>query len=100
MILMSSYGSQEGRIDEGGNLQCSYHGWSFDGRGSCVRIPQASPEGPEARALQSPRACATRLPTMQSQGLLFVWPDENGLERARATKPPRSLIHFISTISL
>ncbi|XP_059429848.1 pheophorbide a oxygenase, chloroplastic-like [Corylus avellana] len=79
----------EGRIDEGGNLQCSYHGWSFDGRGSCVRIPQASPEGPEARALQSPRACATRLPTMQSQGLLFVWPDENGLERARATKPPR-----------
>ncbi|KAE8037559.1 hypothetical protein FH972_010140 [Carpinus fangiana] len=29
------------------------------------------------------------LPTMQSQGLLFVWPDENGLERARATKPPR-----------
>uniref|UniRef100_A0A2N9EYI2 Rieske domain-containing protein n=1 Tax=Fagus sylvatica TaxID=28930 RepID=A0A2N9EYI2_FAGSY len=78
----------EGRIDEGGNLQCSYHGWSFDGCGSCVKIPQASPEGPEARAIRSPRACATRFPTMQSQGLLFVWPDENGWERARATKPP------------
>ncbi|KAG5515610.1 hypothetical protein RHGRI_036601 [Rhododendron griersonianum] len=78
----------EGRIDENGHLQCSYHGWSFDGCGSCTRIPQASPEGPEARAVRSPRACATRFPTMVSQGLLFVWPDENGWERAQATKPP------------
>ncbi|KDP43954.1 hypothetical protein JCGZ_05421 [Jatropha curcas] len=78
----------EGRIDENGHLQCSYHGWSFDGCGSCTRIPQASPEGPEARAVKSPRACATRFPTMVSQGLLFVWPDENGWERAQATKPP------------
>ncbi|PNY09333.1 pheophorbide a oxygenase chloroplastic-like [Trifolium pratense] len=78
----------EGRIDEGGNLQCSYHGWSFDGRGSCVVIPQASPEGPEARAIGSPRACATRFPTLVSQGLLFVWPDENGWEKANASKPP------------
>ncbi|KAJ7981072.1 pheophorbide a oxygenase, chloroplastic [Quillaja saponaria] len=78
----------EGRIDEDGNLQCSYHGWSFDGCGSCVKIPQASPDGPEARAIQSPRACATRFPTKVSQGLLFVWPDENGWERANATKPP------------
>ena len=79
---------QEGRIDEGGNLQCSYHGWSFDGCGSCVKIPQASPEGPEARAVKSPKACATRFPTMVSQGLLFVWPDENGWEKANASKPP------------
>ncbi|KAK3020296.1 hypothetical protein RJ639_045794 [Escallonia herrerae] len=76
------------KIDENGHLQCSYHGWSFDGCGSCARIPQASSEGPEARAVQSPRACATRFPTMVSQGLLFVWPDENGVERAQATKPP------------
>ncbi|XP_028756889.1 pheophorbide a oxygenase, chloroplastic [Neltuma alba] len=78
----------EGRIDEDGNLQCSYHGWSFDGCGSCVRIPQASSEGPEARAIRSPRACATKFPTMVSQGLLFVWPDENGWEKAGAAKPP------------
>ncbi|KAE9461302.1 hypothetical protein C3L33_06805, partial [Rhododendron williamsianum] len=78
----------EGRIDENGHLQCSYHGWSFDGCGSCTGIPQASLEGPEARAVRSPRACATRFPTMVSQGLLFVWPDENGWERAQATKPP------------
>ncbi|KAK0605676.1 hypothetical protein LWI29_029481 [Acer saccharum] len=78
----------EGRIDENGHLQCSYHGWSFDGRGSCTMIPQAASEGPEARAVRSPRACATRFPTMVSQGLLFVWPDENGWERAKATNPP------------
>lgn len=78
----------EGRIDEDGNLQCSYHGWSFDGCGSCTQIPQAASEGPEARAVRSLRACVTRFPTMISQGLLFVWPDENGWERANATKPP------------
>ncbi|WCJ41624.1 Pheophorbide a oxygenase chloroplastic [Euphorbia peplus] len=78
----------EGRIDENGHLQCSYHGWSFDGCGSCTRIPQASSEGPEARAVKSSRACVTSFPTMVSQGLLFVWPDENGRERAQATKPP------------
>ncbi|KAH6826009.1 Pheophorbide a oxygenase family protein with Rieske 2Fe-2S domain-containing protein [Perilla frutescens var. hirtella] len=79
----------EGRLDENGHLQCSYHGWSFDGCGSCTRIPQAASEGPEARAVKSPRACATRFPTMVSQGLLFVWPDENGWERAQATIPPK-----------
>ncbi|VAI09886.1 unnamed protein product [Triticum turgidum subsp. durum] len=56
----------EGRIDETGGLQCSYHGWSFDGSG----------------------ACATKFPTLLSQGLLFVWPDENGWDKAKATKPP------------
>lgn len=78
----------EGRLDENGDLQCSYHGWSFNGCGSCTRIPQAASQGPEAKAFQSPRACATRFPIMVSQGLLFVWPDENGWERAQATKPP------------
>ncbi|KAI3908281.1 hypothetical protein MKX01_027303 [Papaver californicum] len=77
----------EGRIDEDGNIQCSYHGWSFDKTGSCVGIPQASNEGPESRAVKSPRACAKKFPTLVSQGLLFVWPDENGWDKASATKP-------------
>ncbi|WOL07429.1 pheophorbide a oxygenase, chloroplastic [Canna indica] len=78
----------EGRIDETGCLQCSYHGWSFDGSGSCVRIPQAASEGPEARAVRSPRSCAIKFPTLVSQGLLFVWPDENGWKKAASTEPP------------
>lgn len=32
----------EGRIDEEGRLQCSYHGWSFEGRGGCSCIPQVN----------------------------------------------------------
>lgn len=79
----------EGRIDENGDLQCSYHGWSFDGCGLCTRIPQAKLDSPEARAVKSPRARATKFPTKVSQGLLFVWPDENGWERARVSNPPR-----------
>jgi phenylpropionate dioxygenase-like ring-hydroxylating dioxygenase large terminal subunit len=30
---------------EGGNIVCGYHGWTFDGTGKCVRIPQR--ENPE-----------------------------------------------------
>eukprot|EP01031_Cornospumella_fuschlensis_P040433 gene40433-49276_t len=31
----------EGRIDtHTGCLECPYHGWQFDDRGSCVKIPQ------------------------------------------------------------
>ncbi|KAJ7559496.1 hypothetical protein O6H91_04G087800 [Diphasiastrum complanatum] len=78
----------EGRIDENGWLQCSYHGWSFQGDGSCRRIPQAASEGPEAKAIFSPRACATSFPTLVSQGLLFVWPDDKGWDKASQTKPP------------
>uniref|UniRef100_A0A1J3FM00 Pheophorbide a oxygenase, chloroplastic n=1 Tax=Noccaea caerulescens TaxID=107243 RepID=A0A1J3FM00_NOCCA len=79
----------EGRLDENGHLQCSYHGWSFAGCGSCTKIPQASTSGPEVRAVKSPRACAIKFPTMVSQGLLFVWPDENGWDRANSIEPPR-----------
>lgn len=78
----------EGRLDENGWLQCSYHGWSFREDGSCGRIPQAASEGPEAQALSSPRACAVSFPTLVSQGLLFVWPDEKGWEMSSKTKPP------------
>ncbi|CAK9227087.1 unnamed protein product [Sphagnum jensenii] len=52
----------EGRLDDSGMLQCSYHGWSFQGDGSCAAIPQAAPEGPEAKAWFSPRACAVAYP--------------------------------------
>ena len=31
----------EGRINGAGQLECPYHGWSFDGEGHCRSIPQA-----------------------------------------------------------
>jgi pheophorbide a oxygenase len=78
----------EGRLDESGMLQCSYHGWAFKGDGSCGAIPQAATSGPEAKAKFSPRACAVSYPAQVSQGLLFVWPDEKGGEKASQTPPP------------
>eukprot|EP00249_Psilotum_nudum_P008253 c21144_g1_i1 orf=364-2055(+) len=79
----------EGRIDEDGWLQCSYHGWSFKPDGQCGRIPQAAPDGPEAKAISSPRACASTFPTLVSQGMLFVWPDEKGWKKAYKMEPPK-----------
>ncbi|KAL2612170.1 hypothetical protein R1flu_023862 [Riccia fluitans] len=79
----------EGRIDENGWLQCSYHGWSFKPDGACGVIPQAASQGPESKAQFSPKACAITLPTVVSDGLLFVWPDEKGWEKAQSTEPPR-----------
>lgn len=75
-------------MDEDGWLQCSYHGWSFRSDGSCARIPQASPVGPESGAAASPKACVVKFPTLVSQGMLFVWPDEDDWEKASSTKPP------------
>eukprot|EP00850_Spirogloea_muscicola_P004621 SM000020S05971 [mRNA] locus=s20:166436:168539:- [translate_table: standard] len=80
---------QEGRLDDKGQLQCSYHGWSFRGDGSCALIPQAAQEGPEARAAANPRACTISFPTRVSQGLLFVWPNESGWHQAAATEAPK-----------
>ena len=60
----------EGRIAEDGLLECPYHGWAFKGDGSCDRIPQ-QPEGGVAH--QSKRACVNALPTVERQGLLFIY---------------------------
>ncbi len=39
---------------EGGNIVCGYHGWAYDGTGTCVRIPQnpddAIPAGAKVQA--------------------------------------------------
>ncbi|KAL2634146.1 hypothetical protein R1flu_005625 [Riccia fluitans] len=78
----------EGRVDEDGCLSCSYHGWSFKGDGSCAKIPQARPEGPEAKACDQKKSRAVALPVVVKQGILFVWPDENSPELASKTEPP------------
>ena len=66
----------EGRIQQDTRqLQCSYHGWTFDADGSCQRIPQAAPQTEQA-ALQNPRSC---VPTYSTHidpptGVLWIWP--------------------------
>jgi len=64
----------EGKI-VGDSLQCSYHGWRFDGEGKCVHIPQA-PASQAPSMCSNRRACASSFPVRSEFGLLWVWPDE------------------------
>ncbi|MBW4459005.1 MAG: Rieske 2Fe-2S domain-containing protein [Nodosilinea sp. WJT8-NPBG4] len=63
----------EGRVNESGELECPYHGWTFAGDGACTHIPQQSVDGQGNR---SSRACAVSMPTAVRQGLLFVYPGQ------------------------
>jgi phenylpropionate dioxygenase-like ring-hydroxylating dioxygenase large terminal subunit len=54
-----------GKVAEGGWLECGYHGWCFDGAGACRKVPGLQGE-PEASTRRVP-AYATR----EQDG--FVW---------------------------
>jgi phenylpropionate dioxygenase-like ring-hydroxylating dioxygenase large terminal subunit len=62
----------EGRINDRGELECPYHGWSFEGTGACTAIPQAKPAA-AATACASPRSRCRSYATATAQGLLFVF---------------------------
>lgn len=56
----------QGRIEPAGStLMCSYHGWSFNGQGRAVSIPQAHFQNPAAEeaACNSNRSCVKAFPT-------------------------------------
>lgn len=78
----------EGRIDEDGDLQCSYHGWCFGPKGDCKYIPQAPSDGPPVHT--SKRACASTYPSLQQQGIVWFWPntDPQFKDIAMDKKPP------------
>ena len=78
----------EGRINEAGQLECPYHGWTFAGEGACQAIPQQYPEG---QAHTSQRACVRSLPTQAHQGLLFAFPGEED----QAEKVPVPLVDVL-----
>jgi phenylpropionate dioxygenase-like ring-hydroxylating dioxygenase large terminal subunit len=63
----------EGRINTQGDLECGYHGWSFNHLGNCTRIPQMTSGSAQLeRALSSPRSCVDKFAAEVKQGLLFV----------------------------
>lgn len=55
----------EGRVLPSGHLQCRYHGWEFDVRGACLRVPGLPAPG-EARGRR-----AEAFPVRERDG--FVW---------------------------
>lgn len=62
----------EGRVEQDGTLNCSYHGWRFNGEGRVTAIPQAK-DADLARLLANPRACAATRPVKLRRGVLWVW---------------------------
>ncbi|WP_219940926.1 aromatic ring-hydroxylating dioxygenase subunit alpha [Iamia sp. SCSIO 61187] len=63
-----------GSVDRTGEtdvLRCGYHGWCFDGGGTCTTIPALGPDArlPPRSAATTPAAVATHL------GLVWVAPD-------------------------
>lgn len=58
-----------GRV-EGERLRCPFHGWAFDSEGVCREISYAK------RIPESARA--TRWPTLERNGFVFVWRDPSG----------------------
>jgi len=60
----------EGRIEKTGELMCAYHGWRFDGSGTCTSIPQAINK---ESYLSNPKACVHSYPTQCIDGIIWVW---------------------------
>ncbi|MEY4430932.1 MAG: hypothetical protein RLZZ533_868, partial [Cyanobacteriota bacterium] len=58
----------EGRLNGAGELECPYHGWTFNGEGHCTAIPQAT-----AGSRISSRSHCRSYATATAQGLLFVF---------------------------
>ncbi|CAD7698672.1 unnamed protein product, partial [Ostreobium quekettii] len=78
-----------GSVQEDGTLACRYHGWCFNGKGECTRIPQAVDAASEATACASSRSSVQAFPTLEAHGLLWVWPDDgpSAWEEASSAEP-------------
>lgn len=60
----------KGRIIDGGErVQCSYHGWQFDNKGTCAKVPQA------AENQYIPRSCNIEpWEVVEKSGVIWVAP--------------------------
>jgi pheophorbide a oxygenase len=65
----------QGRVDRATNtLECSYHGWAFDGKtGACDRIPQAE-ASVVATAKKSAKSNAQSYSVVIEKNVLWAWP--------------------------
>jgi len=83
-------------------LQCSYHGWEFDGnhQGQCVNIPQATSKI-EQSAFQSPRSCVTSYSVRVHKNVLWYWPwpeDSLSIVQDYPRKHPEGMMESIARI--
>ena len=72
----------EGRVLADGVLECAYHGFCYDGRGNCVRIPSQLDRPIPSRAKLKP------FPLIEQDGLVWVWPGDP--QKMGDATPPRT----------
>ena len=72
-----------GRVTREGVLQCAYHGWSFDTRGACARIPSLV-DGSAAQARD-----AVAFPTLEQQGFVWIYSTPSRRPETPPTTPHR-----------
>ena len=64
----------EGRIDENGEIECPYHGWTFDGTGACTKIPQLGADATkEVKSTVLAGCGGTAYAVAEKQGLIWLW---------------------------
>ncbi len=69
-----------GGVVDGATIACPFHGWAFDGSGSCVRIPYAERIPPRART--------TSYPVHEAHGLVFVHHGDGPIFEPPRVPPP------------
>ncbi len=57
----------KGRVNAG-ELECPYHGWRFDGSGTCTAVP-----GLLSSPTAAPSRCADAYPVREQDGLVWIW---------------------------
>ncbi len=73
-----------GKITPGGQMQCGYHGWTYDGAtGKCVAIPNLHDDEKVPERYRAETRGVT-----ECDGFVYVW---IGSPQASATPPPHSL---------
>ena len=71
-----------GKILDDGNLQCAYHGFTYNGNGQCVLIPSQTDQQIPSRAKLKP------YPVIEQDGVVWVWP--GSADRMGKARPPRT----------
>jgi len=69
---------------EGETVECPYHGWRFRIDGVCAAIPSLV----EDQAYEANRIRVRSYPTVESQGMVFVWVRSDPRSDAEPDQPP------------
>ncbi|CAE7519375.1 PAO [Symbiodinium pilosum] len=77
-----------GRVTSEGQLMCRFHGWTFNGDGSCVKVPMAEGDATaEAKLVGAACSKLRTYPTRSVKGLIFVWPHSESWDEASKKEP-------------